>query len=135
MGTLICKAENKTKTKHPKGLQTPAPIPEHKCQYFHSPKLLKIVIISWLRLSKTFKQTPDDLIQMIIAFSLKPIYEKPPEKDYHLLSKFLLVGDSGVGKSAFLSRYVDDTFSDAYIGTIGIDFAIKTIVYKGLRIK
>jgi len=43
-----------------------------------------------------------------------------------IVLKFLLVGDSGVGKSSLLLRYVEDTFSPSFISTIGIDFKIKT---------
>ena len=42
--------------------------------------------------------------------------------------KFLLVGDSGVGKSSLLFRFVDDQFSPSFITTVGIDFKVKTIV-------
>ena len=41
--------------------------------------------------------------------------------------KFLIVGDAGVGKTAFLSRYCDDSFSEKYIPTVGIDFRKKTV--------
>jgi len=41
--------------------------------------------------------------------------------------KFLLVGDSNVGKSCLLLRYVDETFTPSFISTIGIDFKVKTI--------
>jgi Ras-related protein Rab-1A len=34
----------------------------------------------------------------------------------------VLVGDSGVGKSCLLLRFADDTFSESYITTIGVDF-------------
>ena len=44
----------------------------------------------------------------------------------HLL-KLLLIGDSGVGKSCILLRYSDDSFTQSYITTIGIDFKIKQI--------
>lgn len=46
---------------------------------------------------------------------------------YDCLIKLLMVGDAGVGKSCFLIRYSDDTFSGSFIVTIGIDFKIKTI--------
>lgn len=43
------------------------------------------------------------------------------------LVKLLLVGESGVGKSCILNRYIDDFFEQSFIATIGIDFKIKTI--------
>ncbi len=36
--------------------------------------------------------------------------------------KLVVVGDSGVGKSSMMIRFTDDTFSDSFIGTIGVDF-------------
>ncbi|CAG0885565.1 unnamed protein product [Cyprideis torosa] len=56
-----------------------------------------------------------------------------PEYDY--LFKLLLIGDSGVGKSSLLLRFADDTFSDSYISTIGVDFKIRTIELDGKTIK
>ena len=41
--------------------------------------------------------------------------------------KILLIGDSSVGKTSILLRYVDDEFNDSYISTIGIEYKIKTI--------
>jgi Ras-related protein Rab-1A len=37
----------------------------------------------------------------------------------------LVIGDENTGKSALLLRYADDTFSDSYIATIGVDFRVK----------
>jgi len=51
-------------------------------------------------------------IKIIIYFS-----------DY--LFKLLLIGDSGVGKSCLLLRFADDTYTESYISTIGVDFVIK----------
>lgn len=55
--------------------------------------------------------------------------------DYDYLFKILIIGDSGVGKSALLVRYCDDTFNDTFISTIGVDFKIKTIEVDGKNIK
>lgn len=54
---------------------------------------------------------------------------------YDLLVKLLLIGDSGVGKSAILMRFADDSFTQSFITTIGIDFKIRTITLDGKRIK
>ena len=37
------------------------------------------------------------------------------------------LGNSSVGKSSFILRYIKDTFKTTYLATIGIDFMIKTI--------
>jgi Ras-related protein Rab-1A len=55
--------------------------------------------------------------------------------EYDYLFKILMIGDSGVGKSALLNRYCDDFYTDNYISTIGVDFKVKTIEVNGLRIK
>lgn len=44
--------------------------------------------------------------------------------------KFVLVGDSGTGKSSVLRRFVDDTFSPSFMTTIGIDFKVKDLKLK-----
>ncbi|ESN99910.1 hypothetical protein HELRODRAFT_185778 [Helobdella robusta] len=56
-----------------------------------------------------------------------------PEYDY--LFKLLLIGDSAVGKSCLLLRFADDTYTESYISTIGVDFKIKTLQLDGKNIK
>jgi len=60
-------------------------------------------------------------------------YEPNPE--YDLLLKILVIGDSGVGKSCMLLRFADNSFTDSYISTIGVDFKIRTINLDGKKIK
>ena len=55
--------------------------------------------------------------------------------EYDFLFKLLLIGDSGVGKSCLLLRFADDTYTESYISTIGVDFKIRTIQLDGKTIK
>ncbi|CAH8477997.1 unnamed protein product [Schistosoma turkestanicum] len=57
------------------------------------------------------------------------------KKTYDVLFKLLLIGDSGVGKTCLLIRYVDSSFTSTFISTIGIDFKIKTVTLEGKTIK
>lgn len=42
------------------------------------------------------------------------------KKQYDLLFKLLLIGDSGVGKTCILYRFSDDAFNTTFISTIGL---------------
>ncbi|KAG5501425.1 hypothetical protein JKF63_03238 [Porcisia hertigi] len=55
--------------------------------------------------------------------------------EYDYLFKLLLIGDSGVGKSCLLLRFADDSYTDSYISTIGVDFKIRTLNLDGKVIK
>ena len=55
--------------------------------------------------------------------------------DYDYLFKLLLIGDSGVGKSCLLLRFADNTYTDSYISTIGVDFKIRTVEIDGKTVK
>ena len=42
--------------------------------------------------------------------------------EYDYLFKILLIGNSNVGKSSLLIRFVDKVYSDKFEPTIGVDF-------------
>eukprot|EP01025_Chloroclados_australasicus_P036319 TRINITY_DN37013_c0_g1_i1.p1 TRINITY_DN37013_c0_g1~~TRINITY_DN37013_c0_g1_i1.p1 ORF type:complete len:205 (-),score=17.35 TRINITY_DN37013_c0_g1_i1:362-976(-) len=56
------------------------------------------------------------------------------ESSDHLF-KILLVGDSGVGKSAILLRFANDKFEEQMASTIGVDFKLKFMEVNGKKIK
>lgn len=49
--------------------------------------------------------------------------------------RVVLIGNSGVGKSSFLTKFVDNAFDVTLIKTIGIDFKTKTIHVDGKTVK
>ena len=51
---------------------------------------------------------------------------------YKYIFRLCLLGDSGVGKTSLLTRFVDRTFADYYHNTIGVDFRVVTLKYKDI---
>ena len=49
--------------------------------------------------------------------------------------KILLLGDSGVGKSCIILRYIENTFSTNLMNSIGVDFKLKNIEIDNNRVK
>ena len=52
--------------------------------------------------------------------------------DYHL--NIILLGDSGVGKTNLLLKYINNDFKDSHIATIGIDYQIKKVKIKKIKL-
>jgi len=55
--------------------------------------------------------------------------------DYDHLFKIVLIGDSGVGKSGLLARFVRGEFVPDAKATIGVEFATKTLEVEGRVVK
>ncbi|CAF1457671.1 unnamed protein product [Rotaria sp. Silwood1] len=55
--------------------------------------------------------------------------------EYDYLFKILIIGDSGVGKTAILQRFAQNYFSSEYFVTIGVDFQIRTVNVDSKRCK
>ena len=47
-----------------------------------------------------------------------------------LQCKIVLIGESGVGKTSIINRYISDTFSPVLTATPGASFATKTVFLK-----
>ncbi|XP_067895578.1 ras-related protein Rab-15 isoform X2 [Heterodontus francisci] len=56
-------------------------------------------------------------------------------KQYDVLFRLLLIGDSGVGKTCLLCRFTDNQFHASHISTIGVDFKMKTIDVDGIKVR
>ena len=57
------------------------------------------------------------------------------DQNFDYMFKLLLIGKSSVGKTSFLFRYADDSFTPAFVSTVGIDFKVKTVYRHDKRIK
>ena len=57
------------------------------------------------------------------------------EKSEMLRLKILILGDSAIGKTSLLLKYVDGYFPKIYISTIGVEFKTKILNLNGMDIK
>lgn len=76
-----------------------------------------------------------NLIKLDFRLFFRYVLYKMNCEDYDYLFKLLLIGDSGIGKSCLLMKYVDNIYQESYISTIGVDFKIKTINIDGKGVK
>ncbi|XP_041827412.1 ras-related protein Rab-15-like [Melanotaenia boesemani] len=56
-------------------------------------------------------------------------------KQYDILFRLLILGDSGVGKTCMLRRFTDNEFDPSHISTIGVDFKMKTLEIDGTKVR
>ena len=57
------------------------------------------------------------------------------DKDYDVLFRVMVLGDTGVGKTCLLQRFCDEEFRHSHVYTIGIDFKMKTILIGDLKVR
>ena len=55
--------------------------------------------------------------------------------DYDYIFKYIIIGDSGVGKSCLMHKFTKEIFMPDYPTTIGVDFGARTIKVFGEKIK
>ena len=60
---------------------------------------------------------------------------KTNPSEYQYIFKLILIGNSGVGKSSILQRYMNKTFQESYKCTIGVDFLMKSLEIDGKIVK
>ena len=60
---------------------------------------------------------------------------KDDNKSFDMIFKIILIGDSGVGKTNLLSRYMNGTFSDSTKSTVGVELACKIVEINSTKIK
>jgi len=57
------------------------------------------------------------------------------DQNFDYMFKLLIIGNSSVGKTSFLFRYSDNSFTSSFVSTVGIDFKVKTVYQQDKRIK
>ena len=57
------------------------------------------------------------------------------EINYDLSIKVILLGESGVGKSNLISRFIHNKYDENIIMTIAIDFNSQEMVIKGKKVR
>jgi GTPase SAR1 family protein len=71
-----------------------------------------------------------------MAGSGDPKWQKDAaDQNFDYMFKLLIIGNSSVGKTSFLFRYADDSFTSAFVSTVGIDFKVKTVFRHDKRVK
>ncbi len=60
---------------------------------------------------------------------------KSHEEYFDCVVKLILIGNSGVGKTAVAYRYTEDSFLQKTVSSTGIDFRVKKIEVNGLKVK
>ena len=57
------------------------------------------------------------------------------EQEPQIVLKLLLLGDSSVGKTSILLKYISNKFDESSISTVGVDYMDKIIEYNKFKIK
>lgn len=73
--------------------------------------------------------------KMAAASSDRLRSKDPADQNFDYMFKLLIIGNSSVGKTSFLFRYSDDSFTSAFVSTVGIDFKVQTVFRNDKRIK
>jgi GTPase SAR1 family protein len=86
------------------------------------PNPVKTLLAFWC-----FKNNSDH-VAPTLAFYLKM-------SSYSYLFKYIIIGDTGVGKSCLLLQFTDKRFQPVHDLTIGVEFGARMITIDGKQIK
>lgn len=95
---------------------------------------VKAVNMYGMKIEQNFKNDLS-LLQMASANDARYGQKESTDQNFDYMFKILIIGNSSVGKTSFLFRYADDSFTPAFVSTVGIDFKVKTIYRNDKRIK
>lgn len=95
--------------------------------------------INWVEEKKKIKGTNNSIFFFSgfqMAGGQDPKWQKDAaDQNFDYMFKLLIIGNSSVGKTSFLFRYADDSFTSAFVSTVGIDFKVKTVFRHDKRVK
>lgn len=55
------------------------------------------------------------------------ILQKKEKMEFDYIFKYIVIGNSGVGKSCIVNRFIQDEYSDEIESTIGVEFGAKVV--------
>jgi Ras-related protein Rab-1A len=94
----------------------------------------KLIIFGGVRNKGSDKADTEPRISKKLFF-LNVLVVKSGVSEGDFKFKLVTVGDSGVGKSCLLTRFVQDFYSDFHVSTIGVDFKTVITMVKGRLVK
>ena len=68
------------------------------------------------------------------TYPLPPIKDEFKEKKNKVIVKVGMLGDSGIGKTSLMVKYIEDKYDEDYIETLGVNFMEKTIELKNVKV-
>ncbi|BBH00471.1 20S proteasome beta subunit PBB2 [Prunus dulcis] len=71
----------------------------------------------------------------IIFFLVLPRYDSVLTMSYDYLFKYIIIGDTGVGKSCLLLQFTDKRFQPVHDLTIGVEFGARMVTIDGRPVK
>ena len=51
------------------------------------------------------------------------------EEDNEIIFKIITLGDSGVGKTSIINKYITDNYLDNIVSTLGVNFSYKNLIF------